>query len=113
MLPAGIGQGEVIEAVFERLPGDADGEIAHVGEVRQALPTRRMVLAEDHLPLRPVQAMPGADPPLQRAAQPVPIAVRMAPLHLLEQGDRPQAGPALQQAAGCRSPRSRPADPAT
>ena len=56
-----------------------------------------MVLAEDHLPLRPVQAMPGAHPPFERAAQPVPIAVRMATLHLLEQGDRPQTGPALQQ----------------
>src|SRR5689334_15370542 len=56
-----------------------------------------MVLAKDHVPLRSVQAMPGAHPPLERAAQPVPIAVRMATLHLLEQGDRPQAGPAFQQ----------------
>src|SRR3954452_16350564 len=80
--------------MIENLAGDGDGEIAHSGEVREALPPRRMVLTKDHVPLRSVQAMPGAHPALE---QPVPIAVRMATLHLLEQGDRPQAGPAFQQ----------------
>jgi hypothetical protein len=34
MLPGGIGQDEVIETVTERLTGDADTEVGHVGEVR-------------------------------------------------------------------------------
>jgi hypothetical protein len=56
-----------------------------------------MILAEYHLPLRPVQAMPGAHPALQGATHPFPIAVRMSPLHLFEQRDRPQSGLVLQQ----------------
>jgi len=41
-------------AVCQGLTSDADAEFAHVGEVRQVLLARRVVLAEDHLALRPV-----------------------------------------------------------
>jgi len=34
MLPGGVGQHEVIQPVIERLAGDADGQGAHVGEIR-------------------------------------------------------------------------------
>ena len=66
--PAGEGKAEMIQPVRERLAGDADAERGGIGEVRQALGARRMVLAKDHLPLRPVQRLPGADAPLQGAA---------------------------------------------
>jgi hypothetical protein len=61
MLPAGIGQDEVIQPVGERLTGEMDAKIGHVGEVRQALPARRVILAEDHLVLRPVLRAPSAN----------------------------------------------------
>ena len=35
---------------------------------------------------------PGANPTLQATAQPVPVMIGMAALHLLDQGDRPQPG---------------------
>jgi hypothetical protein len=92
MLPGGICQDKVIEAVCERLTGDADPEIHHVGEVRQALLARWMVLAEDHLTLRPVLGAPGADPALQGPAQAIPVAIRMTSLHFLQQRHRPHAG---------------------
>jgi hypothetical protein len=61
MLPGGIRQDEVIETVRQRLAGDTDANLGHVGEVRQALLARRMVLTEDHLALSAVFGIPGAD----------------------------------------------------
>lgn len=40
---------------------------------------------------RAVLGTPGADATLQRAAQPIPVAVGMAPLHLLQHRHRAQA----------------------
>ncbi len=94
MLPAGIGEDKVVEPVGKRLPAEADGQVAHVGEVRQALLSRRMVLAEDDLALRAMLGMPGADAALQGAPQPVPVAVGVTELHRLEQRHRAQAGAA-------------------
>ena len=92
MLPGGIRQDEVIEAVRQRLAGDADAKLRHVGEVRQALLAWRVVLTEDHLALSSVFGTPGADTTLQGAAQPIPIALGMAPLHLVQHHHRPHAG---------------------
>ena len=69
MLPAGERQAEVVEPMIERHAGDGDAKRRGIGEIRQALLTRRMLLAEDHLALRAMQRLPQADPPLQRAAQ--------------------------------------------
>ena len=63
---AGKGQTEVIEALLEELAGDGDAKIGHFGEVRQSHAARRMLLAEDHLPIRTVHRPPGPDAPLQR-----------------------------------------------
>ena len=49
MLEAGIGEPEVIEPVIERLTGDGDGKIGHVGEVGQAHASGLVHLAEDDL----------------------------------------------------------------
>jgi hypothetical protein len=83
MLPGGIRQDEVVETVRQRLAGDTDAKLGHVGKVRQALLARRMVLTEDHLALSAVFGTPGADTTLQGAAQPIPIAFGMASLHLV------------------------------
>jgi hypothetical protein len=37
MLPGRVGQHEVIQPMVQRLAGDADAGIAHVGEIRQRL----------------------------------------------------------------------------
>jgi hypothetical protein len=49
VLPAAVGQPEMVEQMPERLSGDPDAEAAAVGEVRQGLPAGRMVLAENQL----------------------------------------------------------------
>src|SRR5277367_5115884 len=60
-------QAEVIQPAVEVLAGDGDAEIGYFGEVRQSHPARRMLLAEDHLPVRPVHCLPTDVPPLKRA----------------------------------------------
>src|ERR1700757_3966760 len=87
LLPTGERQAEVIEPMIERDTSDAHAQLHRIGEIRQRLLTRRMLLTEDHLPLRSMQRLPVADPPLQRASQIVRKA-RMPSLHLLQQGDR-------------------------
>jgi hypothetical protein len=37
MLPGRVGQHEVIQPMVQRLAGDADAGIGHVGEIRQRL----------------------------------------------------------------------------
>src|SRR4029079_13383509 len=76
--------------------GDADAAIAHVGEIGQPEPARRMLLPEDNVPLGAVERPPGTDAPLQSA----PYAgadLGMAPPNLIENRDRPQVRGALQQ----------------
>jgi hypothetical protein len=67
MLPTGERQPEVIEPVGEPDARDGDAEWIGIGEVRQALLPRRMLLAEDHVAFRPVQCLPGAHTTLQGA----------------------------------------------
>lgn len=67
---AGEGQTEVIEPAIQQFAGDGDAEIRDLGEVRQAHATRRMLLAEDHLPVRAVHRAPRPDPPLKRPSRP-------------------------------------------
>src|SRR6266481_4608802 len=96
VLPARKGQAEVIEPVFERHTGDADAAIAHVGEIGQPQPARRMLLPEYDVLLGPVQRPPGADAPLQRAAD-TGADLGMAVPDLVENSDRPQTRNALEQ----------------
>ncbi len=82
--------------MVQALAGDADGAIAHLGEIGQAEPARRMVLPENDVPLGTVQRPPGADAPLQRAPD-TGANLAMAAPDLVENGDRPQARGALEQ----------------
>ena len=63
---AGKGQPEVIEALIEKLARDGDAKIGHFGEVRRSHAARRMLLAEDHLPIGTVHRPPGPDASFQR-----------------------------------------------
>jgi hypothetical protein len=90
--------------VIERLAGDTDPSVSHVGEVRQPLLSGHVVLSEDHLPVGAVLGTPGANPALQAAAQPIPVVIRVAALHFLEQRDRPQAGLGLEHRADLAVP---------
>ena len=67
---AGEGQTEVIEPAVQQLAGNGDAEIGDLGEVRQAHAARRMLLAEDHLPIRAVHRSPRSDPALKRPPRP-------------------------------------------
>ena len=96
VLEARPGQAEVIEAVIERPAGDGDAEVVHVGEVRQPDHAGLVGLAEDHLPVRPVDRAPGADAALERAADAGIEVLRVAAHHLLEDGNRPEAGGSLE-----------------
>ena len=78
--------------MLQHCAGDTHTEVAHLGEVREALLAGRMVLAKDHFPVRAVFGAPVPDASLQCTAQPMPVAVGMASLHLLQQRHRPQTG---------------------
>jgi hypothetical protein len=39
----------MIQPMVQRLAGDADAGVSHVGEIRQRLLSRHVVLTEDHL----------------------------------------------------------------
>ncbi len=95
VLPAGEGQAEVVEAVFERHACDGNAEVARIGEVGQALLPGRVVLAEDYLPLGPMQRLLLADAALEGATD-AGVEVGMTPQHLLEHGDGAQARGGLQ-----------------
>src|SRR5215813_1085047 len=96
MLPAREGQAEVIEPVIQRHTGDADAVIAHIGEIGQTQPTRRMLLPEDDVSLGPVECPPAADAPFQGTPD-TDTDLGMAAPDLVENGHWPQARCALQQ----------------
>ena len=58
ILPAREGEHEVVQDVDEQRASDRDAQLAHGSEVSQALPARRMVLREEHLPVRTLQRTP-------------------------------------------------------
>ena len=95
MLEARERQPEVVEPVLERLARDRDAEPAHVGEVRQAHPARRMLLAEDHIPVGAVESPPSGDAALQGPAHPRGD-LGMATADLLEDRHRADARGGLQ-----------------
>ena len=86
----------MIEPVIKRHPGDADAAIAQVGKIGQPKSTRWVLLPEDDILLGAMQSPPGTDAPLQRAAD-AGADLGVAPPDLVENGDRPQTGDALQQ----------------
>jgi hypothetical protein len=90
VLPTREGEPEVIEPMIQRRAGDADAVLARVGKIRQAEPARRMLLSEDDVLLGAVERPPGADAPLQCAAN-AGADLRMTPPDLVKDGDRPQA----------------------
>ena len=85
----------MVEPVREWLARDGHAKFGGGGEVGQALPSGRVLLAEDHVALGAVQRLPVADAPLQRAAH-ARRQVGVAAEHLLEQGDRAKPGSGLQ-----------------
>ena len=66
------------------------------GEVRQSHPTRRVLLAEDHLAILAVHRPPTSDATLQSPPR-SGAQVGMPATEFLENGDRPQAGRVFQQ----------------
>ena len=86
----------MVEPVIQWRTGDADAVIAHIGEIGQPQPTRRMLLPEDDVLLGSVQRPPAADAPLQRAAD-AAADLGMTAADLVENGDRPQTRNALEQ----------------
>src|SRR5260370_38096603 len=65
MRKAREGEPEVIEPMQQRAARDGDAKAAHVGEVRQAHPARRVLLAEHHIPAGAVERPPSRDAALQ------------------------------------------------
>src|SRR5277367_5154378 len=92
--------------MIQRLAGDADADIGHVGEIRQRLLSRHMVLTEDHLAIGAVFGAPGTNPTLQASTQPIPILTGMTQLHLLEQGNWSQTRMRLEHRADLAIPQS-------
>ena len=95
MLEAAIGQPEVIEQILEGHAGDRDLEARCVGKIRQSHASGLMNLPEHHLLIFAMARAPCADPALKCPANTRPeFGVTLA--QLPKNGDRPQAGSALQ-----------------
>src|SRR5690242_1569821 len=80
--------------MVEPLSDDADGEIGHVGEVRQAELARCVLLTEDNVLLRAMHRPPRPDAAFQRAADAL-TELGVAATHLVEDADRAQIGRGL------------------
>ena len=85
--------------MVQRLAGNADAGIGHIGEIRQRLLSGDVVLTEDHLAIGAVLGPPCANPALQATTQPIPVMIGMTALHLFEHRDWPQAGMRLEHRA--------------
>ena len=107
MLEAREGQPEVIEPMRQRDAGNRDAEAARVGEVGQAEPAGLVLLAEDHVLLRPVQRPPGLDAPLQRAPD-VAVELGMAPAQFFEARRSPECRAPPSGSARSRCPKTPP-----
>src|SRR3984893_251759 len=81
--------------MFEKDAGDSDAKHVRVGEVREAEATRRVLLAEDHIPLRPGQSAPRPHAPFQRAPD-ARANLWMTPPELSKHGNRAQTWGRLQ-----------------
>jgi hypothetical protein len=86
----------MIEPVIERHAGNADAVIAHVGEIGQPQPTRRVLLPENDVAFGPAERSPAAEAPLQGAPDP-DADLGMAAPDLVKNGHRPQDRSVLQQ----------------
>ena len=84
ILPAAKCEPEMIEQMRERRAGDCHRKATAIGEIRQRLPTRRVLLAKNELAFRTLGRSPIRDPPLQRAQQSIRIAAGMAALQLAQ-----------------------------
>jgi len=96
VLKARAGQPEVIEAVVKRDTRHGDAQAVHLGEVGQPETTGFVYLTEHDVTLLAMECAPVANPALQCAAH-VAREVGMAPKHLVQYGDRPDAGSGLEQ----------------
>ena len=70
VLKARTDQPEVIQPMIQYLTGDADTQIRHLREVRQAHLPRRVNLPEDYFPIRTMHGAPAAHSTLQRPPDP-------------------------------------------
>ena len=85
---AGEDQPEVIKPMIKSFARDRDAEAAGVGEVGEPLPPGLILLAEDHLLLRPVNGAPSLYAAPQRAPY-VAAEIGMAPGQFLKHADHP------------------------
>jgi hypothetical protein len=95
VLEAGIGEPEMVEPVIESNACDRDSGAGHVGEIRQSHASGDVDLPEDDLLLFAMDGAPGADTPLNRAAN-ASAKFGMTPDNLIEDGDRSNAGSRFQ-----------------
>ena len=94
MLEARERQPEVVQPVIERLTRNRDAEPGHVGEVGQPHPSRRMLLAEDHIAVGTVERPPSGDAALQCPAH-AWADPKMPTANLLKDRHRADAGCSL------------------
>jgi hypothetical protein len=82
--------------MVERLSGDQDAQIAHIGEVGQAEPARFVSLAENHLLLGSIYRPPGADAPFHGPSN-ARVKIGVPAAHLLEDRHHPQSRRRLEE----------------
>ena len=105
VLPAAVGEREVVEPVREGRTRDRHAEGARVGEVRQRHAAGLRGLPEDPVTRGAVQRAPVAHPPFQRPPDPV-VGERLGVRHLqmAQERDRLHGGVALEDRQHHRLP---------
>jgi hypothetical protein len=102
VFPVRVGQHEVIQQVWERLPLDSHTQTLHVREIGCSQAARLVDLAEEHFFGRPVLGFPTSHPPFQRPPLRLPILAGVFSLQPVQQGFGLERGLALQE---CFQPR--------
>jgi hypothetical protein len=85
----------MIKPVIKRHPRDRHAKGTCIGKIRQAHAAGLVLLAEDHIPFRPIEGAPGIDAPFQRAPD-IWVQVMVAAAQFLQHADHPDIGRGVQ-----------------
>jgi hypothetical protein len=88
---------KLIEPMRERLAGDRNAKLVGVGEIREALATRRMLLHEEDLAFAAVSSAPLPHTALERPKRTWPVFAWALALELLQERDGAEVRVGLQQ----------------
>ncbi len=104
MYEAGESQPKMIQPVVKRHPRDRHAKGTCTGKIRQAYAAGLLLLAENHIPFRPIEGTPGIDGPFQRAPD-IGVQGTVAAAQFLKHADHPDIGRGVEDRQDLSVPR--------